>query len=195
MDIEIRKLTPELAADYFDFFENRAFTDNSPYLCYCQPYQMTKDEAKEAFGKADGTDIGRVSRELAKQQIDSGALQGYLAFLNGVVIGWCNANARANFPLESSNGVRFYAPPELREKAAVCFEIAPEFRGKGVATTLLQQVVTDAAVDGYIAVEGFPIIRTERYEWDCRGPVRLFEKTEFVKVSEQDDFAVMRREL
>jgi len=87
MDIEIRKLTPELAADYFDFFENRAFTDNSPYRCYCQPYQMTKEEAKEAFGKAVGADIGRVSRELAKQQIDSGALQGYCSADNIVQAG------------------------------------------------------------------------------------------------------------
>jgi len=31
MNLSIKPLTPELAADYFDFFENRAFTDNSPY--------------------------------------------------------------------------------------------------------------------------------------------------------------------
>jgi hypothetical protein len=31
MDITIKSLTPDLSADYFDFFENRAFTDDSPY--------------------------------------------------------------------------------------------------------------------------------------------------------------------
>jgi len=31
LNLTIKPLTPELAADYFDFFENRAFTDASPY--------------------------------------------------------------------------------------------------------------------------------------------------------------------
>ena len=44
MTITIRPLTPELSEDYFDFFENRAFTDASPYRCYCQVFQMSKAE-------------------------------------------------------------------------------------------------------------------------------------------------------
>ncbi len=48
MNLEIKPLTPALAADYFDFFENRAFTDNSPYRCYCQVFQMTKEEQERA---------------------------------------------------------------------------------------------------------------------------------------------------
>lgn len=76
-----------------------------------------------------------------------------------------------------------------------CFEIAPEFRGKGVATALLRQVVADAKAEGYIAVEGFPVVRGERYEWDNTGPIRLYEKVGFVKVAEQDGFVVMRKEL
>ena len=48
MDLEIRALAPELAPDYFDFFENRAFTDGSPYRCYCQMFQASKAEAEAA---------------------------------------------------------------------------------------------------------------------------------------------------
>lgn len=129
-----------LSVDYFDFFENRAFTD-------------------------------------------------------GVSIGWCNANDKANFPIESCTGARFHAPAEKREKAVVCFEIAPEFRGKGVATALFRQVVADAKAEDYIAVEGFPVVRGERYEWDSAGPIRLFERVGFHKVAEQDRFWVMRKEL
>jgi len=44
MELTIKPLTPALAADYFDFFENRAFTDDSPYRCYCQVFQMSKAE-------------------------------------------------------------------------------------------------------------------------------------------------------
>lgn len=195
MNLEIKPLTPELAADYFDFFENRAFTDGSPYRCYCQLYQMTKEQAKAALDGADGADPGRVSRKVAERQIESGILRGYLAFADGVAIGWCNANDKANFPIESCTGARFYAPAEKREKAVVCFEIAPEHRGKGVATALLLRVVADAKAEGYIAVEGFPVVRDERYEWDSAGPIRLYEKAGLIKMEETGKSVVMRREL
>ena len=137
----------------------------------------------------------RALREVVVSQITSGALRGYLAYADGVSIGWCNANDKANFPVESANGARLYTPAELREKAVICFEIAPEYRGKGIATALLSRVAEDAAAEGYLAVEGFPQVHGERNEWDFSGPVRLYEKAGFIKVSDQDGFIVMRKEL
>lgn len=196
MNIIIKPLTSDLSDDYFDFFDNRAFTDDSPYRCYCQVYQMTKEQAKAVLDNLDGSDMGQVSREVATQQIDSGILRGYLAFVDGIAIGWCNANDKANFPIESCTGDRFYAPVENREKVVVCFEIAPEYRRKGVATALLRRVIDDAITEGYTAVEGFPVVRDERYEWDSFGPLRLYEKLGFVKVAVREkNVVVMRKEL
>jgi len=195
MNITIKLLTPELSADYFDFFENRAFTDDSPYRCYCQMYQMTKEQAKAAFDSAEERDPGRISREVAEQQIADGVLRGYLAYVDGKSIGWCNASDRANYPAEPMCDVPFYAPVENREKAVVCFEIAPGYRGKGVATALLNRVIADAKIEGYLAVVSFPVVRDERYEWDCQGPIRLYQKVGFVKMAEQDNVVVMRKDL
>lgn len=202
MNLEIKPLTPALAADFFDFFDNRAFTDNSPEgPCYCTRFQMTKEQEKtELFDQVEvygGGSAGfmRALRQVAKQQIESGILRGYLAFVDGVSIGWCNANDKANFPVESGNGARFHSSTEKQEKVVACFEIAPEFCGKGVATDLLRQVVADAKSEGYIAVEGFPRIRDERYEWDYLGSIRLYEKLGFIKVAEQGNVAIMRKEL
>ena len=203
MEIIIKPLTEELAADYFDFLDNRAFTDNSPWGgCYCTGWQMTRDQEKaelldkmeEGFTYGDENFI-RVLREIVIRQITSKALQGYLAYVNGVSIGWCNANSKASFPVESANGFRLYAPAEKKEKAVVCFEISPEYRGKGVATALLNRVVMDAKAEGYLAVEGFPQIHTERFEWDYTGPVGLFEKAGFTAVTRQDGGIIMRKEL
>ena len=203
MKIIIKPLTEELTADYFDFLDNRAFTDNSPWGgCYCTSWQMTKEEEKtelldqmeEDFSYGDENFI-RVLREIVMRQIASKALQGYLAYADGVSIGWCNANDKASFPAESANGFRLYAPAEKREKAVVCFEIAPEYRGKGIATALLNRVVSDAKADGYIAVEGFPQVHSERFEWDYTGPVSLFEKAGFTAITKQDGSIIMRKEL
>jgi len=201
MNLTITPLSPELAADFFDFFDNRAFTDNSPEgPCYCTRFQMTKEQEKtELFDRVESFGGGpdgfkRALRRVAETQVETGALRGYLAFDGQLSIGWCNANGKANFPSESGNGRRLYAPAEMREKVVLCFEVAPEYRGTGVATALLNRVLTDAKAEGYKAVEGFPIKRGEFYEWDFTGPVRLYEKAGFVKISETDNFITMRKE-
>ena len=201
-DITIKPLTTELIPDFFDFFNNRAFTDNPPWGgCYCICWQMTKAEEQaqlidrtEELGGGD-ENFMRALREIVVRQITSGLLRGYLAYADGLSIGWCNANDKANFPIESANGARLYAPAEMREKAVICFEIAPEYRGKGVATALLNRVADDAAAEGYLAVEGFPQVHSERNEWDFSGPIRLYEKAGFIKVSAHDGSVVMRKEL
>lgn len=201
MEITVKKLTPELSDDFIDFFDNRAFTDDSPEgPCYCTRFQMTTEQEVEAsriegdppFGSED---FVRMIRKIARQQIASGILKGYLAYVDGISIGWCNVNDKANFPVQSANGARLHIPAEKQEKAVVCFEVAPEFRGKGIATALLQQAVIDAAAEGYTAVEGYPCKRSKRYEWDFNGPIPLYEKTGFVKASENGGTLVMRKKL
>lgn len=42
MEITIKALIPELIEDYFDFFDNRAFPNNSPfYPCYCNVLKLS----------------------------------------------------------------------------------------------------------------------------------------------------------
>ena len=197
MNITIKPLTLDLADDYFDFFENRAFTDDSPYRCYCQVFQMTKQQYQAVYNNPEvQQNPGPASRMVAEQQIADGVLRGYLAYVDEISIGWCNANDRANYPAEPYyNDVLFHASAEMKEKAVVCFEVAPKYRGKGVATALLQQVIANAKAEGYAAVVGFPVMREERYEWDNQGPIRLYEKTGFTKVLEKDGTAIMRKEL
>ncbi|MDR2686147.1 MAG: GNAT family N-acetyltransferase [Oscillospiraceae bacterium] len=197
MNLTIEPLTPALAADFFDFFDNRAFTDDSSEgPCYCTRFQMTARQENAAFKGCEGAERFMCAlRKVAEGQITSGVLRGYLAFADGLAIGWCNANDKANLPRKSGNGARVHAPAKKREKAVLCFEIAPEFRGKGVAAALLSRVCEDAKAEGYLAVEGFPRLRDERYEWDFTGPVRLYEKLGFVEAGQRGETVVMRKAL
>ena len=47
MNYDIKALTPELAMDFFDFFDHRAFIDDSPMQpCYCCTLNMTDEQIK-----------------------------------------------------------------------------------------------------------------------------------------------------
>ena len=157
---------------------------------------MNREQYQAAYNSPEvQQNPGPASRKVAEQQIADGVLRGYLAYVDGKAIGWCNVNHRADYPAEPYHDVPFHAPVENREKAVVCFEIAPEYRGKGVATVLLNQIIIDAKTEKYLAVVGFPVDRVERYEWDCRGPVRLYEKMGFIIISKYNDNLIMRKEL
>ena len=86
MDLRIKPLTPALAGDYFDFFDNRAFSDGSPYYpCYCAAFNMTAERIKRAFfdraeAMGGGTEaLNAAMRETAVRMVDRGEIQGYLA--------------------------------------------------------------------------------------------------------------------
>lgn len=197
MKYEIKALTPQLAKDFFDFFDNRAFTDNSPMQpCYCCTLNMTNEQVQQEIfchveENGGGIEGVRLSlRNFAKKVIQEGSLKGYLVFVDGISIGWCNANDKTYYSqipeFEEENNIG-------RIKSVMCFEIAPEYRGKGIATALLQKVIEDAKADGYIAVEGYPQLKEERDTFDFFGPVRLFEKCGFTKAAQQDNTLLMRK--
>ncbi|MCL2708457.1 MAG: GNAT family N-acetyltransferase [Defluviitaleaceae bacterium] len=201
-EIVVKPLSPERADDFLDFFNFRAFTDNPPWGgCYCHGWQMTKEENKtqvadriEELGGGQ-YNMMRALRETVRRQIATGAMRGYLAYADGVSIGWCNANDKLNFPKENAYGIPGPEPTEEREKLVVCFEIAPEYRGIGIASALLERVVSDAAAEGYAAVEGFARKRDTRDDWDFTGPARMYEKLGFIAVKEMEAGTVMKKYL
>lgn len=202
MTVEIRPLTPELAEDYFDFFDNRAFTDHAEWsCCYCTFFHLNRALEKELENavQADGGGVDALRRALkgaAQQFIEQGTLRGYLAYADAVPVGWCNANAKASFGRldynpETSESMQGCG--DARIKAVTCFTIAPEYRGKGIATALLSRVLQDARQEGYAAVEGYPRPHDHQEPFDYHGPIRMYEKAGFVRAAETGNVIVMRK--
>lgn len=210
MNLEIKPLTPELEKEYFDFFDNRAFTDGSPYYpCYCNAFNMSREQIdSELFGKSElyGGGMGgwkRALRESAVQMLRTGAMKGYLAFENGLAVGWCNANDRMNYyrvgEFDLADVPLDEAPVDCQEKgqmkSVVCFEIAPEYRRKGIATRLLEQVCSDAKNDGYILVEAYPAKQRQNIELAFTGTIHFYERAGFIPFLEKENTVVMRKDL
>lgn len=210
MDITIEKLSGANMADFFDFFDNRAFSDGSPFApCYCNAFYLTPEEVGEGIGaRSDALGGGAEGlalalKESAKELIEKGVMHGYLAYADGIAIGWCNANDRQNYVRAGS-----FVPHVRRDedyyiadgergkvKSLVCFEIAPEYRGKGVAKALLRRVCDDAEKDGYDFVEVYPQVTETFSALDFTGPMEMYGHFGFAETERRGKTVVMRKKL
>lgn len=190
----IRPLSPEHKSDYLDFFDNRAFTDGNPNgPCYCTSPNQDETAIKQMVSEFQTNGVKETIRKYAVRMLDENKIHGYLAFDGKTSVGWCNAA-----DMESYAG---FVPEFARVNTCgktisiVCFEIAPGYRGRGIASALIDRVCDDARRKGYAAVEGYPRIYEGRDDYDFQGPVRLFQKAGFQEAARQDGQIIMRKVL
>jgi len=195
MNIEIRKLTPDLAEDYAHFFDTTPHWDNAArdkLPCYCVTWRS--DDAYT--GNGDHFYPTREERRArAIQFVKEGKLQGYLAYNGGKIVGWCNATADCQ---SGVNHLRDYYPIEeyradIKVKSIFCFVIAPDMQREGVATRLVERVCIDAAAEGFDFIEAYPNV--EYTPLNHMGPLAMYEKCGFAKSAEQEGRVVVRKVL
>jgi GNAT superfamily N-acetyltransferase len=196
MNIEIRKLTPNLVEDYVRFFDTTSHADNKDeHKCYCVWWCNDDYEGK------DFTSSVEVRRDYAIQYVKGSKIQGYLAYCDDEVVGWCNANTKADclkcycwrrfmgfVPTEESH-------PDIKVKSVFCFAIAPEMRRKGIAKLLLERVCQDAAQDGFDFVEAYPNKEFANEAEDYMGPAEMYKNSGFTVHYETSRQFVMRKHL
>jgi len=126
-----------------------------------------------------------------------------LAYCDGKVVGWCNANTKLEC-LNCISWLRFMTSVKTTEitpdidmkvKSIFCFTVAPDMRKIGVATQLLERVCKDAADDGFDYIEAYPNIKFVNVFHDFMGPVDLYKKCGFISHEETEHKIVMRKKL
>ena len=194
MNVVIRQLTPELNDDYLNFFDNRAFTDDNPNgPCYCTSPNQDEESIKQMVSEFQQFGVKDTLRKYAVELLKKNMIHGYLAYDGETSIGWCNAA-----DMDSYAG---FVPDFARKNACgktisiVCFEIAPGYRGKGLASAFIDRVCMDAKSKGYAAVEGYAKLSDERNDFNYQGPLRLWQKAGFIEVARENGQVVMRKEL
>lgn len=199
MNIEIKKLSPELTDDYISFFDVTPHNQrHQSSKCYCVYWCNDDCEGENLSTKA-------ARRDLAVRYIRNNNIQGYLAYYNGKVVGWCNANTKSDclkcMGWHGMNGKRKgFIPTEelgsnLKIKSVFCFTIAPEMRRQGIASKLLEHVCRDAANDGFDFVEAYPDRNVTDKTEDFVGYARMYEKSGFTVYYETNRKLVMRKAL
>jgi len=192
--IIIKRLSAELMDDYLDFFDHRAFTDDNPNgPCYCTSPNQSEEEIQQMVSEFRTSGVKETVRKYAVKMLQQNRIRGYLAYDGAMSVGWCNAA-----DMETYLG---FVPEFARKNTCgktisiVCFEIAPEYRGKGIASALIQRVCDDAKAEGYAAVEGYAKLSAERNDFDYQGPVRLYQKAGFTEAARENGQVIMRKVL
>jgi len=171
MDINIKPLSPVLLNDYLNFFDNSAFADHCEWSgCYCvEPHICGEIWPELSKG------VESKGRQYAIDFINSGKLQGYLAYCGDEVMGWCNANDKANYERIQAQAWRHTEEDGSKKiKSIMCFVISPAHRRQGIASWLLEHICEDAKSEGYDIVETYPYC-VEQNDYDSySGPLSMY---------------------
>ncbi len=206
LKITLEELRPQLFEDYFRFFDE-VYRDDSwlntrsnPWwgICYCGIY----DDSRTEQARNTAPDAAAKNRAMRSSTIQSGMAHGLLAYLDGKVVGWCNAGPRSSYQnlghLVSADGF------SERAGSILCFVVASPCRGKGVATALLNAVCEKFRRDGLTIAEGYPRTlppnannpyNTPPEHQNYRGSLGMFLKAGFTVHQQLERHAIVRKDV
>lgn len=189
MEITINPISKELTDDFLYFFDKVAFTDNKEWAgCYCYFYHFDRSDEKWE------RQTGESNRQCAVKLIQEGKMKGYLAYLDGKPIGWCNVNDKINYSRLMSN-MELWDETEEKVCSIVCFIISPEYRRKGVASQILGTICDDYSKRGYQYIEAYPRKGELTSAQHYHGPLSMYIKAGFLLYKEFSQYDIVRKKL
>lgn len=194
MDIKFCKLNQDMASDYIDFFDERAFSDgNINKGCYCVWHHWTeKQEYERSLMPKEERPFCK--RNYAIELIKNNKLNGFAAYCDDKIVGFCNADAKENyFRLSRENNPASWQGTNDKDKilAIVCFVVAPDMRGKGIAKGLLRCACKYAEENGFDSIEAYPTVG-EFEETNCCGSLSMYQRSGFEIINIPDGVVARR---
>lgn len=181
MQIQVRRLSRDMAEDYIRYFDERAFSDGNPEKgCYCVWHHWT-DQHEQERSLLPEDQRPYCKRTYAKTLIESGTLNGFVALDGDQIVGFCNADLKNHyFRLRREKDAGHWIGVDEKDKilSIVCFIVAPDMRRKGIAKALLDGACRYAQEKGYDYVEGYPP-QGAFSERDCGGSLSMFVNAGF----------------
>ena len=179
-------MSPELREDYLSFFESIEFEEHPHWAdCYCYSYHFT--------GSSDEW-LREKNRSCVSRMIDEGSMKGYLAYSDGLAVGWCNVNKRLNYQLLTKS-FELVDPDHDKICSIVCFLVHPEYRRHGMLQQLLDRIIEDYSALDYEIIEAYPRLGKLSAEKLYRGPLDLYIRNGFELVKEFEEYILVRLKL
>lgn len=181
----IETLSARNRDDFLRFFDgDDAFADNPEWsFCYCQCFY---EDHRQLVWKEQ---TAQRNRAMACRRISEGTMRGYLAYSGDRPVGWCNAAPRHLLRALDEEPT----PDAEKVGAIVCFLVAPQHRGKGIAKQLLQAACDGLAAQGCEIAEANPEKESGSDAENHVGPLNLYLSLGFQVHREEDDGSVYVR--
>ena len=185
--IEVHPVSAATLPDFLAFFDGEAFADNPEWgFCYCQFAYVDHSKVEWKTRQLDE------NRAAACQRIQTAAMQGYLAYREGIPIGWCNAAPRTMLDafLDEPD------PDAERIGQITCFIVAKQHRGTGVATALLHAALEGLRSQGLAIAEATANPNAATDAENHYGPLPMYLKAGFtVHTTDEDGYVTVRLDL
>ena len=182
--VDVRALSLALLPDFLKFFDGTAFSDNPKWAsCYCQCFY----EDHSVINWSERT--AQQNRARACERVRGQVMQGYLAYLDDVPVGWCNAAPRHLLRALDEEP----APDAESVGAIVCFLVEPSHRGRGVARQLLEAACAGLRQQGLRIAEANPRTAPTSAAENHFGPLSLYLSAGFAIHREDEDGSVYVR--
>jgi len=179
---EVRRLDAERRAD-FDRVHCEA---NGAGWCRCVAWWVP---TWDGWGERTAEQNDALREELFAR----GEHDGYLAYLEGRPVGWCQVGPRDRL---AKLVAQFELEPDPDTWAITCFVVAPRHRRGGVARAMLSEVLRDLPARGARRVEAYPRAGEGLDEGEMwNGPRAMLEHAGFERVREVGPRVVLRRAL
>ena len=184
--LAVTPLSPATLPLFLRFFDGDAFSDNPAWSsCYCQCFYEDHNVVK--WSERTGTE----NRAFACSRTRSGQMQGYIALDGDDPVGWCGAaprhllHALDDEPTPNADAVG----------AIVCFLVAPEHRGRGIARLLLEAACAGLREQGMTIAEANPRPDAATPADNHFGPLSLYLSAGFTVHREDTDGSMYVRRL
>lgn len=184
---QIKANTAETMDDFMYFFDQRAFRDNPEWSgCYCLFPHKSQSEWENATASEN--------RMEAMVRLAENNLPGYLGYLNNEVIAWMAVGPRKQFKsIHEQHGNQ--EDLERNIVSITCVTIDPDYRNQGIATAMLERVLSDLKSQGIEIVEAYPLDTEGTNAHHHRGPLHLYQKAGFTIVDQNGVFTRVRKTL
>jgi GNAT superfamily N-acetyltransferase len=181
MPFDVQPVTAERWDDLVELFDRPIVR-----TCFCMYYR-----------KAGDTGAGDQNRRAMKRLVDRGGVPGLIGYENGVPVAWVSLGPREDYDRLQRSPIM--KPVDDRPVwSIVCFFVAKEARGKGLAARMLEAVMAYARSRGARLLEAYPVDREGRIDPDSMffGAKSMFDAAGFHEVARRKATRpVVRRQL
>ena len=169
MRFEVRPVTRDRWDDLVEMFDRSIVR-----TCFCMYYRKT----------GSGTGPGRENRTAMKALVDRGIVPGLIGYEDGVPVAWVSLGPREEYSKLARSPVM--KPVDDRPVwSIVCFFVAREARGRGLARRMLRAAQEYARSNGARLLEAYPVDKDEPSHPDFMffGAKSMYDRAGFREVA------------